>query len=111
MTSFRELFFTVFELSGFIEIMFSKFFQQWQEKMFSLKWKLLVTHALKELPNKGSNIARLEIKLSELAMLKEKRSTFIIPPIKSFISHLIKLKIEKDLCRRGKRIPIDLLSL
>lgn len=84
MTSFRELFFTVLGLSGFIEVMFSKYVFTGKDEKFSLQWKLSVTYTLKELQNKGSNIASFGIKLSDLAVLKEKRSTFIIPLIKSF---------------------------
>lgn len=40
---FKELFFTLFELSGFTEIMFSKFSQQWQGREIFLKMKA-VTH-------------------------------------------------------------------
>ena len=108
---FRSSFLPYSSFQDLLKLHFQSFLNNDKEENFSLKWKLLFTYALKELRNKGSNIARLEIKLSHLAMLKEKRSTFIIPPIKSFSSHLIKLQIKKDLCRRGKIIPVDLLSL
>lgn len=103
----------LFSLSSqdLLKLCFQSFLNNGKEEKFSLKWKMLFTYALKELRNKGSNITRLEIKLPHLAMLKKKSTTFVTPPIKRFSSHLIKWHIKKDLCRRGKRIPIGLLSL
>lgn len=72
----------------------------------SLKWKLLFTYALKELRNKEANIVRIETKLSDLAMLKvEKKNAFITCLFKNLLSYLIKLHIQRALCRRGKRMP------
>lgn len=94
-----------------MKLHFQIFLNNGKEDKFALKWKLLFTYALKELSNKGSNIEWLEIKLTDLAMLKEKKSTFLTFLFKRLISHLMKLQIQKDLYRRGRRVLADSLSL